>query len=1010
MDNSWQCFIQDLQKEVNSEISTHNPHRALIMKDNQSRKKIILNEIKKNCYNAPLEVVDGNYAREYYDTNLLIDQLRSIENIFNTVKSFPEIMDKKEKLELKKKIITQYLTYLVSKHFQQILEELTKLNKTEHILDLSLVQIKNLKVNLSEFKTKYISLSMKIVQRKQKYKNLCVLKNLLKDTMAGWYMQLQEAKKIKKRNEYADLFMKYSRIQENVTDWSKNHKNFLIAENIIKKLKKRMEKVKVHFDKILSSIFEEKKTDLQNIYNLFCKIKVLSTQNPLEAFKFALRKSMRDSIFHFAKDVISPNTNIYSIDIEKIEKFSIFKLYILKEEDFFNVVPNVLTKIIAIGECYNYYITERDDSVIGKLLIEEAQNFYNLCEKKITKILKYLCPNIANSITIIKSQESFLQYISCINIFTLTLQNYFHCNISKFIKPYIIDTVKTQLNCSIKYYIKKICFGLCSDTWHRIPYEEKYLLPVTHMRKAINNFNPHSYHQFLPFFNEDAYNFITNINELSDSAYENVRELFDRFINEKNEVLSDMKYNENISSNYSAKNISFKPAVTVRRKSLSSSNINLTEENGNFIIVSSKDILTTATITSIKYIKQFSSNIFLYTSLKDFIYEKVLNLFEYYFIGSITILMFNKQYFEQIFKVVDILNMKKPGGLNSSSEFANFLENFMGLREFLVKATKNFQEVYDGAVVNFLDDTNKITNNSINDNIEVNKIMFPKLNPTIILDPSNKYCLLIESIVLVESVYSLYKFIKHYKQKLYSSNNNENIKIEQETNDNNTSSEKFNVTLVLYKKALKQLTVYLYKPLCLNILIINPIINKIKNRKWDIIEKPKINDGNNYIDLLVDEIFEKIDKLELLSGWSLTEKSFMRFFYVLFDVIINKLFDTLANIKNWSEQGRQLFVEDMFLFKSKLLEKFSEKNIKPNIDSYFTKLIQYINAWYYNEEQILKYITEDKIEYKHIKSIVEYGQYFKGKTPNDKKVFLTKIEELYYGNISSLNERLNTIK
>ena len=1010
MENSWQCFIQDLQKAVNTEISTHNPHRALIMKDNKSRKKTILNEIKRNNFNSPFEVIDLNYTREYYDTNLLIDQLKSISDIFNTVKSFPEIMDKKEKLELKKKIITQYLTYLVSKHFQLILEELTKLSKTEHIFDLSLVQIKTLKVNLSEFKSKYISLSMKIIQRKQKYKNLCTLKNLLKDTMAGWYMQLQEAKKIKKRNEYADLFMKYSEIQENVVSWSRNHKNFLIAENIILKLKKRMEKVKVHFDGILSSIFEEKKTDLQNIYNLFCKIKVLSTQNPLEAFKFALRKSMRDSIFYLAKNVIISNVNVYSADIEKIEKFSIFKLYVLKEKEFFNVIPSILSKIITIGECFNYYITEKNDSVIGKLLIEETENFYQLCEKKITKILKYLCPTIANSMINIKSQEPFLQYISCVNIFTLTLQNYFDYHTSKFIKPYIIDTVKTQLNYNIKYYIKKTCFGLCSDTWHRIPYEEKYLLPLTHMKKAINNFNPHCYHKFLPFFNEDAYNFITNINELSDSAYENIRELFDKFINEKNEVLSDMKYNDNIILNYSEKNISFKPNVSLRRKSLSSNNINFSEEIDNLIIISSKDILTSATITAIKCIKQFSTNIFLYSSLKDFIYEKILNLFEYYFIGSITILMFNKQYFEQIFKIVDIVNMKKPGGLNSSSEFANFLENFMGLREFLVKATKNFQGLYDGAMVNFLDDGNKITNNTINDNIDVNKIMFPKLNPTIVLDPSNKYCLLIESIVLVESVYSLYKFIKHYKQKLYRSNNDENIKIEQNIDDNNSSSEQFNKILELYKKAFKQLTAYLYRPLCLNILIINPIINKIKNRKWDITEKPKINDGNNYIDLLVDEIMEKIDKLELLSGWSLTEKSFIRFFYVLFDVIVKKLFDTLANIKNWSEQGRQLFFEDMFLFKSKLLEKFSEKNIKPNIDSYFNKLIKYINAWHFNEEQILKYITEDKIEYKHIKSIVEYGQHFKNKSPNDKKIFLTKIEELYYGNITSLNEKLIAIK
>jgi hypothetical protein len=153
-----------------------------------------------------------------------------------------------------------------------------------------------------------------------------------------------------------------------------------------------------------------------------------------------------------------------------------------------------------------------------------------------------------------------------------------------------------------------------------------------------------------------------------------------------------------------------------------------------------------------------------------------------------------------------------------------------------------------------------------------------------------------------------------------------------------------------------------------------------------------------------------LDKLELLSGWSLTEKSFLRFFDILIDVIINNLIDTISRIKNWSEAGRNLFYEDMETFKVMLIEKLKEKNLKPNMDIYFNKLFRYIKAWFYNEEQIMAYINEEKIEYKHIKSIIENGAEFKNKSFNDKKKFLTKIEEMYYGIITVLNDRLIEIK
>ena len=1017
MEILWQNFIKDLQNAIKVKISNLNPHREYILKDNQLKKKIILTEIKMQNYNSPFEVIDQNYTKENYDTNLLIDQLKSITNIFNTTKSFPELMDKKEKLELTKKIISQYLTYLVSQHFEQILNELVKLDTTEKRLNDSIIMIKGLKDNLILFKNRYIKCSMQIVLNKQKYINLSKIKNFMVNTLGKWRLDFKEAKKLKKQGGGYSLFNKYTKIQNDIVQWKnekdniffKNKKNnFILPDLIIQKLKKKMENIKIYFDDKLNIIFTEKQNDLQNIYNLFCIIKVLSSQDPIEAFKIALKKSMRDSIFSISKEIITQNVNnVYNINIQNIYKFSVFKLYSLKDQEFFNIVNLLLSKIITIAECYHDYLIQEKGNSIGKLLNDSSQEFFLLFEKKVTKIISLLNPSLETSLDIINVNQPFIKYISCINVFTQTLQYFFNTKDSKYIKPYITDIIKKQFNFQIKYFIKKICVFLGSDIWKRIPYEEKLdpsFLGISNNNNK-NNINI-NYQKFMSFYNKESYDFIANINQTSKGAYENIPELFNKFINDHDEVLSTIKYNDNSSQfSYSSNNLH-----TNLNLNLNIEEINKKEKEEDInILISSKDILSGATITTIRFIREFIENIFLYNSLKDYIYKKVLILFEYYFIGSLNILMFNKQYFEQIFKVVDLVNMKKPNGLNSTSEFALFLENFMDLKRFLVKSLSDLSELYDGARVNLFEETNKLNNANVNDLLEQNKIIFPKLNPSMPLDTSNKYCLLIESLVLVESVYSVYEYILKYKKILYD--NEKEIFSYNDKNKEKLVSNEYDSTLNLFKKALKQLTSYLYRPVCLNILIIQPILKKILIQNWDIKEKPKRKNSNrNYINLIVDEIIEKLDKLELLSGWSLTEKSFLRFFEVLIDVIINYLIDTISKIKNWSEVGRNLFYEEMETFKIILTERLKEKNLKPNMDSIFNKLFKYINAWFYNEEKMMEYINEEKVEYKHVKSLVENGNSFKNKSINDKKKFLTKIEEMYYGIIGSLNERLIEIK
>ena len=1023
MENFWQNFVNDLQIAVNTKISNLNPHREYILKDNQLRKKLILLEIKKHKYNSAFEIVDQNYIREYYDTNLLIDELKSIPNIYNTIKSFPEIMDKKEQLEINKKIISQYITYLVSQHFEQILNELVKLDVTEKKLNDSIIMVKALKDNISSFKNKYINCSMKIVLNQLKYNNLCRMKNFLENTLNHWRLGFQEAKKIKKQGEGYSLFNKYTKIQNEIVKWKnekdtlffKNKNKFILPELLIQKLKKKMESIKKNFDKKINIIFTEKQNNLQNIYNLFCIIKVLSSQDPIEAFKLALKKSMRDSIFFISRDAISQNVNnVFNINIQNINKFSVFKLYSLKENDFFKIINILLSKVITIAECYYDYVNQEKGNNIGKLLVDSTKDFYELFEKKITKIISLLNPSLATSMEIINVSEPFINYISTINLFTMTLQYYFNYNESKYIKPYITDLIKKQFNFQIKYFIKKICVFLGSDIWKRIPYEEKinpnYLGIYTKDNQNTNN-NNNNYQIFMSFYNKDSYDFMKNINKNSNGVYENIPELFHKFIDEHDDVLSNIKYNDynNTKQFSSSSNLHTNLNLNINiEKENQKKEIEEEEEDIN-IMISSKDILSGATITTIRFIREFLDNIFLYNSLKDHIYKKVLIIFEYYFIGSLNILMFNKQYFEQIFKIVDIINMKKPNGLYSTSQFALFLEDYIDLKKFLTKSLSDLSELYNGAKINLFEDTNKLNNTNVNELLEQNKVIFPKLSPSMPLDTTNKYCLLIESLVLVESIYSVYNYIKKYKKVLY--NNDIDILSPIDNNNKSIISTDYDNIFNLYKVALKQLTLFLYRPLCFNILIIHPILKKITLQKWDIKEKPKKKDKKgNYIDLIIIEIIEKLDKLELLSGWSLTEKSSLRFLDILIDVIINDLIDTISKIKNWSEAGRNLFYDDMQSFKNMLIEKLEEKNLKPNFDIYFDKLLKYIKAWFYNEEQIMAYINEKKIEYKHVKSIIENGVEFKNKSINDKNKFLIKIEEMYYGIITLLNERLIEIK
>ena len=65
-------------------------------------------------------MIEYDYQKDKYESNLLVTQLRSIKDIFDIEKTTIYVVDQKEKMDLIKKIIEHYLNYIVNENFTAI--------------------------------------------------------------------------------------------------------------------------------------------------------------------------------------------------------------------------------------------------------------------------------------------------------------------------------------------------------------------------------------------------------------------------------------------------------------------------------------------------------------------------------------------------------------------------------------------------------------------------------------------------------------------------------------------------------------------------------------------------------------------------------------------------------------------------------------------------------------------------------------------------------------------------
>ena len=111
-------------------------------------------------------------------------------------------------------------------------------------------------------------------------------------------------------------------------------------------------------------------------------------------------------------------------------------------------------------------------------------------------------------------------------------------------------------------------------------------------------------------------------------------------------------------------------------------------------------------------------------------------------------------------------------------------------------------------------------------------------------------------------------------------------------------------------------------------------------------------------EIIVDEIIFQFNE-------NFEEKKITEYFIILIKFIVSNIQETFAKIKNRNDTGRSIMLKDIKFLKQGIENILKKVNYIKNIktDELFDIIFQYVNAWYYNCDELIKFIFDNNIQY-----------------------------------------------
>ena len=271
-----------------------------------------------------------------------------------------EIIEKREKLELIKKVLNYYTDFVIKRKFKNIIDGIGDVEDLKKRVNESQEEITKKKNILNMIKKKGILTTSKVFLKKTKQKNIKAMLSFVKQYIKSNYEQIKVLNETNKRL-YSD-YLNNLNVQEQISKIYQENPKFHVFSVMKNYLIEKNNEFLNDFELDFSTIFMERKDNFYELYSLqIIAIKDNNLRNIdnfmkklKDSFKFRIKKILFDT-FYFNCE------NKDSFDMDNLRKIKDIVKLQFNEYNFTDGIKQTILKLKNLAEIYLFYANNQEN-------------------------------------------------------------------------------------------------------------------------------------------------------------------------------------------------------------------------------------------------------------------------------------------------------------------------------------------------------------------------------------------------------------------------------------------------------------------------------------------------------------------------------------------------------------------------------------------------------------------------------------------------------------------------
>ena len=755
---SFEAFVEEIKNyDYNQITKWDNEARKYTINIDKNINKVKLTELTQINYTNPLLILSKEYIKENYQKTLFESEITSIENtlkinrnnniniinsndIFDNQAFFIEkILEKREKLELNKKVLNYYLQYYCIYNAEMMNPSMSKIRELTNIIDFYYDKIHSNKKEILVMKKCNIDNTIKLILKKKKFENLSALYSILKNIIFPCYKDIKNLK-LKKMNfnyikyyeENIRLINEVALIDKNIIkkfnqDNANNNqiKKFNVIEEIKNKLLRKKEKfIKIyHYEK--SNLFNSKKSYISHLYYLFTKEHNIQNKdndkidnnndNQSSLFVTEMQKIYKQKLKQIILETVQIYRNKKNQDSNEVVIFNLKKPrlseinnIVIEENTLIACFKNIFLKLKNHVDILLYYYNlinsnEKSNDFNDEMYecfkneIKSRKNeFYEILDKnlaKLTTLFDNSRKKRQEELEISKNNLLFLINLMC--LFEKMIKIKFNVKYNKYLNLALKNCIINQIKLENKKMIDKAMILLPNDIWEKNTLDISFF-NIESMKERI----PFHLRKFISFFNE------SEIKESLTSKLvnrDNIEDIFN-YIN-NNENLNNNSNNNNNNNDIIANNINFDEVINLYINKINKNEIDnlqkqIEEEEKNLLIFNkplkyNSTFITNSSCCILRGIEEQLINLVIFDSLTYEIFSELFDTIDLYIFISFKMFMKKSKHLSELLKNLNFKDIQKDSGnMEYWSDVISNQKKYMVLKKFCISMEKKFCEFF----------------------------------------------------------------------------------------------------------------------------------------------------------------------------------------------------------------------------------------------------------------------------------------------------------------------------